>query len=265
MASFSHLPNEVVCEIAKLLSPEEIESFSLVSKGIFAVTWGHLEEHRRLKRKYGNFEDIIATGAMLGDTFSEFIADVLKNQRVRQYITAVGLYRDDHDVRLDGFPPGDEHIQYTEEQTVLFKQALSTYILPEKLRPWIKQLEGGNSTPMIALLLILLPNLHSIEVSDPFCGLRHLIERIKTNCVVDDETISHLEQLDVHGNDYRTRVDVLAFMSTMQSLTPLRNRLVALRNGLPVSDSVLLHASDLASLAFKARATAEEIRMMIGR
>lgn len=186
MASFSALPNELVSEVAGYVMPEDIENFSLISKGVYDVVLPLLEEHRVLKKRYSafqNLEKVEFDGYNPGsrylvdpDTFnlsdeiytmskSKLLAEILTSHRVALYIKELRMWGP-----FEGWQPKfTSHVSYTKEQLALFKQALSTYVLPSKLETWIEELESGNENPIISLLLILLPNLKCIKTARPTC------------------------------------------------------------------------------------------------
>lgn len=178
MASFSDLPNEMVREVARHVMPEDIENFSLVSKRIYAVNLAFLEEHRELRERYSAFELLektafdgrrlrkspiriasVTSNCASETTLSNLLIDILANGRRARYIK---------ELRLDGWflhwvYVRQKHIPYAEEHFVLFKQALSIYVLPTQLEKWVEELESGNEGPIVSLLLILLPDLNSIK------------------------------------------------------------------------------------------------------
>ena len=208
MASFSALPNELVSEVAGHVMPEDIENFSLISKGVYAVALPLLGEHRVLKRRYSAFQNLekaefdgrhfessryfVESDISVID-MSKLLAEILTNHRVAFYIKELCM----KDLN-EGWEPLDGHIPYTEEQFALFKQALSTYVLPSKLENWIEELESGNERPITSLLLILLPNLNFIS-SDRTLRLGGAIKRINTDCVPRTPILSHLERIDFLG------------------------------------------------------------------
>lgn len=244
MTNFSDLPNEMVREVARHIMPENILNFSLVSKNIYDVNLAFLTEHRELRERYSEFEplekaafdgrrleksdpedDPWTPNCLPFDAFSDLLADVLANRRVAPYIK---------ELRMQGWffdwaPDQDVHIPYTEEQSVLFKKALSKYVLPTKLEEWIKELDAGNENPVISLLLVLLQDIVSIKLehcSNTEHQLREVIERIRRDCIPGSAILTHLERVNLQYDELRrlaepSPVDLLAFLATVPSLKSL--------------------------------------------
>ena len=253
MASFSLLPNELVREVARHVMPEDIESFSLISRNVYREALPLLEEHRELKNRYRAF-DIIekaefyggrpkwhnwgetsTSNCFAGDSFSSLLIDVLQHRRVALYI---------REIRHAGWFPcwesevPDPLIQphmrtpYTKTQFTMFKEALPQHVLPAKLDSWIQELESGNEDPVISLLLILLPNIRSMKLEGAPSmrqqRLRDVIVRIKEDCKVDTPVLHRLERVNMQHYDEAhldmTRSIDFAFFLTLSSLKSLHGQ-----------------------------------------
>ena len=277
MASFSRLPNELVYEIASYVMPEDIENFSVASKRIFDVAWPFLKEHRQLKKRYAAFDNIgnsivgdrrfetlrrrddeITTNCSSAESLSDLLTEVLTNRKVAQYIKELRLERWSHRWRSETFKIWkDERTPHTEEQFSLFKQALSKYVLPEKLETWIEMLELGSEDPITSLLLILLPNVNSI--TDKHCLasahiLKGVAERIKTDFSKDVTVLNRLEQ--IHIGYFSGRYDVemiilLAFLATMPSLKSLYIYNITTRGDAQDFSCLLPNSSNITTLCFE--------------
>ena len=274
MAKFSDVPTEIVGEIAGWVMPGEIGTFSQVSKRIYVVALPFLKEHRELKERYSAFdnlernafngrslqEDPVISGLTTrnctpGSTLSNLLIDVLANGRVARYIK---------EIRLEGWLSGwvyeqQEHVPYPEEHFVLFKQALSKYVLPTKLEEWIKDLEAGHESPVISLLLILLPNLNSIKFehcSNMQHQLREVIERIRTDCIPGIPVLNHFERINLHYINYYKEahprpIDFLAFLATIPSLKSLYCQGISTSDGAHDFSCVTPRSSNITHLGFK--------------
>ena len=275
MARFSHMPDELICEIAGYLLPDGIESFSLASSAIFDLTLPYLTEHRRLQRRYRHFRKIsvaVVEGLAPACTVSDFVVDVLTHERVRRYIKTLGLYFYNNEWVLDYLTPSYGRVMFPVEQSVLFKQALSTYIRPEKVGKWISELKLGKQAPLIGLLLIRLTKLNSIRLvlgAESSSRFKELIERIKTDCVADAPVLSHLELIDSHGTRFPQNgglysVDLSAFLATIPSLTTLRNHHLSTLYDRPVPKQLPSYAPNITSLAFKScRISLAELNLIL--
>ncbi len=277
MASFSRLPNEIVYKIASYVMPEEIENFSVASKRIFDVAWPFLKEHRQLKKRYAAFDNIgnsivgdrrfetlrrrddeITTNCSSAESLSDLLTEVLTNRKVAHYIKELRLECWSHRWRSETFKIWkDERTPHTEEQFSLFKQALSKYVLPEKLETWIEMLELGSEDPITSLLLILLPNVNSI--TDKHCLasahiLKGVAERIKTDFSKDVTVLNRLEQIHIgycSGRYDVEMINLLAFVATMPSLKSLYSYNITTRGNAHDFSCLLPNSSNITTLCFK--------------
>ena len=279
MASFSDLPNELVREVASHLTAEAIERFTLAAEGIYAVGLPLLKEHRELKKRYSDFKILdqakfddflflnsdspyypVTLNCPRGDSFSNLLTDVLTSHRMAPYVK---------ELRLEGWAPvwGSTtlspaygvHIPYTKEQFVLFRQALSRYVMPTKLATWIEELESGNENPVISLLLILLPNIKSIifkQCSRRAYEFRKVVQRIKVDCLPGTSVLNHLERISLQYEDYQDtappqRIDFLGFLLTIPSLKSLYGQHLCKYHGNLESSCLLPYSSNVTDLALK--------------
>ncbi|CAD6589614.1 MAG: hypothetical protein ASARMPRED_004142 [Alectoria sarmentosa] len=283
MARFSDLPNELVREVAGHVMPDDIESFSLISSGVYAQALPLLKEHRELKSRYSAFGNLEKTGfdgrrlgksdfrgpqVMLncytGDSLSNLLTDVLTDHRVVPYIKELRLDYCCLAWESEDPDPSNErheHIPYTEEQFALFKQALSRYLLPAKLEAWTTQLELGHEGPIITLLIALLPNINSIKFEggeDLSYHVREAIECIKTDSKPGMPILARLERVNLvcnkplpfPGGD-PCAVEFLAFLATIPSLKSLYADQITLWDG-PYDFSCLSpHSSNIIDLGLK--------------
>ena len=275
MANFSDLPNELVIEVASHAMPEDLENFCLGSKHIYAVALPLLKEHRELKSRYQDFDnlgqadfdgrrlqkpdvwaDSINFNCYTGPQLSELLADVLGNPRTALYIK---------ELRLEGWyrswESSDNHIPYTEERFALFKEVLARYVLPEKLGTWTAEIESGDQGPIISLLLILLPHINSIkDQSYPIPimhDLREIIERTRTDCISDIQMLSYLKRVTLQYDGYddhetdRPTIDDLGFLATLPSLKSLYVQYLASFDNVHDFSCLQPHSSNVIELSFK--------------
>ena len=170
MADFSRLPNEMISQIwGNIQEPEDVESFALVSKHVYAIGRPFVEEHNKLKREFAFIEidpemDVIAPASLL--------KEVLYRPRVALYVThlSVGQFRcqwdnpgNDGDER-----PKNAHVPYPDDVMALFIETIqqSSFVPRTESSRWITSVEAGHEDPIFALLLMLLPNLVMVTVKD---------------------------------------------------------------------------------------------------
>ena len=284
MARFSDLPNELVREVAGHVMPDDIESFSLTSRGVYAEALPLLKEHRELKVRYSAFGNLEKTGfdgrrlgksdfrghqVMLngypGDSLSNLLTDILTDHRLVPYIKELRLDYCCLAWESEDPDPSNErheHVPYTEEQVALFKQALSEYLLPEKLEAWTTELLIiGHEGPIISLLLFLLPNINSIKLercSNLSDHVREAIECVKTDFKSSMPILTRLERVKLEYNDPLPFPDVdfcavefLAFLATIPSLKSLYADQFAPWDSPYDSSCLSPHSSNITDLGFK--------------
>lgn len=181
MANFSELPNEMVLEIwGHVLEPKDVESFALVSKDIYAIGKPFVEEHNKLKRDF-SFSYMDCWIRASTPTF--LLKEVLLHPRVALYVSHLSIgsslaqWQDqedgDDDDHVDDHHPYDGwqsngHVPNPDDITALFVEAIrKSNILPlNKDSNWIESVKEGDERPILALLLLRLPNLTTLSLMD---------------------------------------------------------------------------------------------------
>lgn len=182
MTGFNDLPNEIVLKLwHHVLPPDDIASFALVSKRIFALATPSLKEHHRLKSKYAVLENERSEdGSMLAHLLKDvllypYIAFYVKNIHICDWHTCwedPRLFQE-----LDDMGNYASHVPYPELDMKLFKDSIrkAKNLFPRKKDFWIRLLENGHEDPILALLLSLLPNLCALSLEDPLNELAYLL------------------------------------------------------------------------------------------
>ena len=176
MAGFSRLPNEMISEIwGNIHAPEDVESFALVSKRIYATGSPFVEEHNKLKKDFAFFR--------IGSEKHErapasLLKKVLLRPRIAQYVThlSFGRFRhlwdepgdNDFGGGIDDQWPNDGHVPYPDNVMALFIEMIRkpSFVPRNETSDWIKSVRQGDEDPIFALLCMLLPNLSMLTLSD---------------------------------------------------------------------------------------------------
>ena len=167
MVGFSDLSNELVLLIWNLVEVEDVYSFSTVSKKVYLLTQELLREHCRLKHRLSS---ISSESGESGD-FGLVLKEILLNPRAARYPSFL---------EVSGWAiEWDEEGEYSknmvpESDLELFKQAArdSVHVSKKFLEEyWLAPIDRGDEGPLIALLLILLPNLREVQMRIDF-GIR---------------------------------------------------------------------------------------------
>ena len=169
MANFSQLPNEMVSEIwSYVLEPRDVESFALVSKYIHAIGRPFVAEHNALTKKYSAFNTCKTHAANL-------LEDVLLRPRIALYVThfCIDGFQSQWGVPPDDSSDDDEwsrtyHKAYPDDVMAMFIEAIQQmdHLLPEDVRYSIEEIKTGDEDQILALLIVLLPNISTIKFED---------------------------------------------------------------------------------------------------
>ena len=203
MADFSRLPNEMISEIwGNIHAPEDVESFALVSKHVYAVGRPFVEEHNKLEKDFAFIK--IGPEVNVGVPAS-LLKEVLLRPRIALYVThlSFGRFRrvwdepGDNDVGggIDDQWPNDGHVPYPENVMALFVETIRklSFVPPNETSRWIKSVRRGKEDPIFALLCMLLPNLSMVVL-----GVDEFDEKISQKTVLriaEAETTMFLTRL----------------------------------------------------------------------
>ena len=173
MTGFNDIPNEIILGVwTHVLAPEDIASFALVSKPVFALGTSFLEEYHRLRSRY-----TIVENNRSGDdcTLAHLLNDVLLNPHIAFYVRHLHVYscRESWEIQYIDWhdTDGQEDLSYPEPYMNLFRNEIRSadYLLPSETNAWIQFLENGQEEPILASLLNLLPGLCTLKLeATPF-------------------------------------------------------------------------------------------------
>lgn len=157
MAKFSDLPNEILVTVLCFLTPNDIESFVLTAKRIYALSTTTIKIHNDMKRKYSEFWDETFGGSM---SVTKLLEEVLEDQRIKFYVKKVFISE-----WWDSWNYDQGHRPLAAEQMMRLKDAAHQNL--GDMAEWaIADLEeDGTEDPVIALLLSLLPNIQELSWS----------------------------------------------------------------------------------------------------
>ena len=159
MATFTSLPNELICEILRYVQPEDFENFAQISGNVYSLAFPFLTEHRALIRKYSTF--CACTGTR---SITDFLATLLASPRIGSYVRKVEL-------NTNIYRPLTDKVEYTKEELEVFtKAALDSACLRKPSEEeildekdfWSNEIRNGNDDILLAILLPLLPNLATL-------------------------------------------------------------------------------------------------------
>ena len=184
MSIFAELPNEILLQIIKETSADDIAALASCCKHLHFLAQGRLDYHRK---KRAEAEDIVV-GWDMGRTSaihpSKHLQDILEDNDCRFYtkgmIVGSLAYGDPYDDEKtdEGRSLAREkaalidHIEtkYGDEVTALVTKvytALLPYAAKTGLNSWIEQVKWGEPAAVVILLLALYPNLKILFIYEP--------------------------------------------------------------------------------------------------
>lgn len=163
MAHFASLPNELVCEILKLIQPEDLENFAHISRNVSRLAFPFLNEHRALIRKYHTLRNTTGPGAI-----AIFLSTIIATPCIGSYVKKVEL-----GPLMESKVGMDQANVCTQEELEIFttaaldseclKRPSDEDVLDER-EFWSNEIRDGNEDILLAILLPLLPNLAALSV-----------------------------------------------------------------------------------------------------
>lgn len=185
------------------LSPLDVDAFCQLTKRIREVSQSFLEKHMALKSKYTTYSNFRDDGSENNGLLADLLRDILEDPRRALYCTRLYIYG--HMGNFEDEAAADDlhtirHTSYTKNTVKLFRDAISNCtMLPDNVKgAWINAVEVGDEDPLIALLLLLLPNLKGLRLvgcDAPFTI--KLLERITEK--EGTEILAQLTAVEING------------------------------------------------------------------
>lgn len=186
MAGFSTLPHELVLKVLDHVLPADFESFCAVSQYMLDLTRPALEEHRKLKKKYTIIKLEPDNSANGRNDLADLIFVLLQTPRIALYVLKVHLFNwESRWQRRHAIPqdPSKYHLFYSVEVlSTLEKATQEIDVMPRDIiDEWLTAIREGHEGPLVALLLLLLPNLQDLTLW-PYPGVpyHHLCSMVQS-------------------------------------------------------------------------------------
>lgn len=225
MAVFSDLCNELILEILQYVPPIDLVSACTTTKSISYLAAPILEEHRRLQVEYSiihNFTD-------MGHPLSKLLIDILTEPRIGQYVRCLSLnsweswWDRDHEFASLASDQCRTY-RYGIKNLQLLRTAVKTseIIRADEVDEWLQACQDGTEDPILALLLLNLPYLNSLEVLSfgmPIERLSRTAQRIKN--APAGTYLSHLKHVSINFDAHWEKPDMMRFFMSFVSLPSL--------------------------------------------
>lgn len=169
MARFSDLPNEITLMIISLVLPDDIENIASTCRNIYDLAERHLERHRALKRRHAVylFNDPRPTSPQR--THLPLLDEYLQESRTVYYVQKLSVNRWltqwTRRWNLASTAPEELHLAYSDEYMSKLRETVSRLAPQDEVPEWLGYLESGSEDPIVALLLLLFPNLSTLKMN----------------------------------------------------------------------------------------------------
>ena len=163
MAGFSDLPSELILMLWHRVEVDDVCNFSTASKRVYSLSREKLREHCDLKRRLST----ISNQGPKSGVFPNVLKEILVNPRAALYPSILRV--DCFFLEWDDYRPAvlkdDLHLRLPDDELELFKQAVKNTgrLTESEVNDWIKSIDEGDEDPLIALLLLLLPNITTLH------------------------------------------------------------------------------------------------------
>ena len=188
MATFTSLPNELICEIMRYVQPEDFESFAQISHNIYSLAFPFLTEHRALIRKYSTFCACTGTRSV-----TDLLVTILARPSIGSYLRNVELGT-----------VIDTRFPYTKEELEIFTTAAinspclrkpsEEEVLDER-DFWSNVIRNGDDDILLAILLPLLPNLATLAVDTRPGRIEWYDKALEQAGFIQNPTLTKLAQI----------------------------------------------------------------------
>ena len=273
MAQFQDLSNELVLNILDKVAPDDIESMSLASKCIYQLALPQLQEHRRLRKRYNKFENIVEYKPNnWGDPdglLSDLLCKIVTDAKTGHYVKKIQLDLWNTSPR-DGWKPDEIFENQLPAGRTRFQQKFKTNmeiieeairaveIIPtEEVDDWLDEIRSGNEDPLAALLLLYAPKLCSFRFVVPYNPQRpsyllKTMQRVAEHRFSIKPYISHLKHIDLCFAEGWEYLDFVKASMCLPSLTSIETSTLFMDGRThEASSAILPHASNVTDIAFR--------------
>ena len=257
MAQFSDLPNELVTQIWwGVWAPADITNFALVSRKISEAGYWHLKNHQTLMKKYSTLSNVIYSRDLkpLGheDSLSFLLSDILSDPFIGLYVRTLWV-----DIPEKPGTRTKDMVSYfvsVKTDLALVERALARLIQPKKLVQWMTMLQDGDEAPLLFLIILLCPNLHSLNLqgNEPmFFAFRGFLKLVSEDIKVSNDFFRNLERVELGcwGVD-NAGMDCVELLTTLPSLKSIDATSIRVGTCF-VNNSLVPKSSNVETLTFQ--------------
>lgn len=169
MARFEDLPNELLEQIIDYTHGDDLVNLATTGRHIHELSQPALERHRELQKRYRKISThAVSKNFLEQKNFLEPITtDIIKDPLIGLYVTSLrieGWFTSWTTEDLDPYLP--KHERYSETTISILHKAVhdNVHLCEQDKISWLLHIETGDEGPVVALLLLLLPNLHKLYI-----------------------------------------------------------------------------------------------------
>ena len=243
MAQFQDLSTELVLDIVEKAFPEDIESLALASKCIYQLAIPRLEEHRRLRKEYTNFRNSVNYKPNHwhdpGGLLAELLCKIVDDASIGHYVKKIELgllntgakegWKPDEVFKKQVNPSKTRLRQHLKTNMDIIEEAIrAVEIIPtEEVDDWLHQIRRGNEDPVIALLLLYTPKLHTLMFEIPYdrrdsTYLLKTIQRVAGQGPAGKPYLSHFRNVELNFAEKWESLDFVKDFMSLPSLTSIK-------------------------------------------
>ncbi|KAF6230706.1 hypothetical protein HO173_011058 [Letharia columbiana] len=281
MARFQDLSTELVLGILEKVLPGDIESVSLASKSIYWLAIPRLEEHRRLRGQYTNFQDLVEYKPPrwrdAGGHLADLLCEIMSDARIGHYVKLMDLNLRYASPRKGWKPDAVYEKRITRSRTRLqqdsktsmeiIEEAIrATELIPtEEVDDWLDQIRSGNEDPLAALLLLHVPNLHTLRFTDSntywaeSSYLLKMIQRVGEQGSAVKPYLSQLKNVSIIYDERIEKLDLVKAFMSLPFLTSIKtNCLIVDGRAHEANSAILPQPSNVKELSFRSGLVPEQ-------
>ena len=159
MTQFTDLPNEVVALVAQNVHPRDIVNFSRTSKFIHSLCEPCLKVHYEMERKYKKRKC-----AWDGNAMAYLLFDIILQPTAALYVECLDISIRSRRLKRIALRIEPFHPNYPQKMMARFTQAIADTVPSDQVSRWTTALESGHDDPVLALLLLRLPGITTLDL-----------------------------------------------------------------------------------------------------
>ena len=278
MATVIDLPPEVFFEICQTLSCQDFNSLRQVCKAVNTLGEFYLTEHRKLLRQYRKF--INYKGWHLPQarpiSLAALLTEIIFTPRFASYLRVFSTCCWERSWERFSLPATTEHQPVDQKRRIDTKEVLdkdlisaaneTVHLLSEQeLNDWRAQVSRGNETPLLAILILLLPclsTLHLTNIQSFADEFTHSVLHVARNPA--SGLLSQLTTVNVSFADDRASLCMVTAFAALPSMKIIRAEGIASDPyNFPKAEAVMPQSSNVTVLSLRSAVIPDEFLLKL--